>query len=314
LNKNKIIDSIISYYRNSHITKKIQPDLAQFKFSSDYILHNLNQGIGDGLMLYQFNSKNDNYHNIQVFFNPELKNIFNKYNSYIGEIFNPNLNKKNFWICVAQANFDCKGGHFLQKIQYLCDLNNQIKPRPLLNNIHNTIKNKVILTFDKGPTVQTHIHPKARTLYPETKNLIQDFINKNLYKYNFVEVGKTFSGLENVENKTNFGIEKTAQEIGECEYFFGIHNGLMHIATAFEKKCIIIINFPSAKELYLPCIKEIDIPDVDWLYPQNIHLHQDDEGQLVKKISYNNIEKAFNEELYPYYSEEFLDLKMDNIV
>jgi hypothetical protein len=82
----------------------------------------------------------------------------------------------------------------------------------------------------------------------------------------------------------------------------------MHIAAGLNKKSIIIINFPSARDLYLPALKELNIPDQDWLYPQNVHLHQDEDGDLVKQLNYKNIEKAFNGEVYPYWGNSFLEL------
>jgi len=301
-------DLIINYYNNTKLLKNLPPTPEFLKEETDYTLLNYNFGIGDSLALYLFNNREDNKKNINLYFNPSIAEEFKIYNNYISSILTNNLKPKNFWICFLQSNFNCGGGHFIQRIRNSIGLKKQIKPQPILFNQTTEIKNKVVLTFDKGPVDQTGIHQKARILYLENKNLIQKFINQNSNKFYFVEVGRYFSGLENVENKTNIGIQKTTAEIASCEYFFGIHNGLMHIAAAFNKKSIIIINFPSANHLYLPALKELDIPDQDWLYPQNVHLHQDEDGELVKKFTLENIEKAFNGEIYPFWSDSFLEL------
>jgi hypothetical protein len=303
-----IKDTIVNFYKHTDLIKNLPPTPDFLKEESDYTLLNYNFGVGDSLALYLFDKPEDNKKNINFYFNKSIAEEFNIYNSYINSVFSPNLKPKNFWVCLLQSNFNCGGGHFIQKIRNAFDLPKQIKPQPLLSTPILEIKNKVVLTFDKGPVDQSAIHKKARLLYPEHKKIVQDFINKNLNKFSFVEVGRSFSGLENVENKTNLGIQNTTAEIASCEYFFGIHNGLMHIAAALSKKSIIIINFPSAKHLYLPALKELNIPDQDWLYPQNVHLHQDEGGELVKQFTYTNIEKAFNGEVYPFWSESFLDL------
>lgn len=306
-----IKDTIIKFYKNTNLIKNLPLPPDSLKDESDYTLLNYNFGIGDSLALYLFNNPEENIKNINFYFNKSVAQELNDYNSYINSILDPNLKPKNFWICLLQSNFDCGGGHFIQKIRNTFNLEKQIKPKPLLSNKISEIKNKVVLTFDKGPVDQTQIHQRARILYPENKKIIQDFINNNLNKYSFTEIGRHFSGLENVENKTDIGIKNTIAEIASCEYFMGIHNGLMHVAAAFDKKSIIIINFPSARDLYLPALKELNIPDQDWLYPQNVHLHQDEDGELVKQFTYNNIEKAFNGEVYPYWNNSFLELIMN---
>ena len=86
-----------------------------------------------------------------------------------------------------------------------------------------------------------------------------------------------------------------------------MHNGLMHIAAGLGKKSIIIVNFPSAKDIILPCLSEVKSKELSWLYPQNIHLHEDDDGPFVKFLTYLSIEKAFNGEIYPFFSFEYLN-------
>jgi hypothetical protein len=303
-----IKDLICNFYKNTNLEKQLSRPPESLKDESDYTLLNYNPGVGDSLLLYLFKDSLDNTKNINLYFNSSISQEFSKYNNYIHSILTQNIKSKNFFVCLLQSHFNCGGGHLFQRIQNSLGFKLQIRPRPILSSNIEEIKNKVVLTFDKGGVDQSQIHPKPRILYPENKKIIQEFINNNLNKFSFVEVGRSFSGLENVQNKTNLGIEKTADEIASCEYFFGIHNGLMHIAAGLNKKSIIIINFPSAKHLYLPALKELNIPDQDWLYPQNVHLHQDEDGDLVKQFTYKNIEKAFNGEVYPFWNDSFLEL------
>ena len=302
-------DCIINFYKNTNLLVTKQDPLRIQELIKQYphTLINRNHGVGDSLMLYHWSSCDNNTYNTLINCNINISNSLKNFNNYIPAIFD--IEKKNLInICDIQSNIDCGGGHFLQKIQHVCGIHKQLRPRPLLINKHNTIPNMVVMSFDKGQGNQTSIHPRARLLYPEHKITIQKFINNNLNKYTFVEVGKTFSGLENIIDKTNQGIEITAKIIAECDYYFAMHNGLTHIAAGFNKKSIIIINFPSAKHIYLPCLKEIRLQEISWLYPQNVHLHQDDEGELVKFLDYDNIERAFNGELYPFFLETYLTL------
>jgi hypothetical protein len=306
-----IKDIIINFYKNTTLIKNSPSVPESFKDEKDYTLLNYNDGIGDSLVLYLFDNAEDNIKNLNFNFNPTIREDFKDYNPYIYSA-STRMQTSNIWVCLLQSNFNCGGGHFIQRIRNSLGLPQQIKPRPLLStNLIKEIKNKVILTFDRGKVDQSHIHANPRILYPENKEIIQKFINNNLNKYSFTEVGLTFSGLDNVENKTNIGVKNTVDEIASGEYFFGIHNGLMHVAAGLNKKSIVIINFPSAKTLYLPALKELNIPDQDWLYPQNVHLHQDNEGELVKQFTYENIEKAFNGEIYPFWSNDFLNLILD---
>ena len=34
------------------------------------------------------------------------------------------------------------------------------------------------------------------------------------------------------------------------------------------------------------------MPDMNWLYPQNVHMHQDNGSEMVPLFSYENLKKA----------------------
>ena len=96
--------------------------------------------------------------------------------------------------------------------------------------------------------------------------------------------------------------------IASCEYFLGIDSGPMHVAAALDIKSIIVINDPT-NNIYLPKIKECEIPNAEWLYPQNVHLNRINSNELVPYFDIQNLSKAFKGEIYPYWSTEFLNIK-----
>ena len=298
------IDYIQKFY--SSVDDKFVP--LRNKLPQNLFLFTINGGIGDSLVLFLFKEENENTKNIKTFYNTVVANELKKYNEYMYSIIdNRPKNTRSLFVCEIQDKIRYPG-HFIQNIQYCLGLPIQDIPRPLLNNLTETVKNRVVMTFDRGAhgQFQTNIHPKPRILYDEHKIVIEKFIKNNSHKYEFIEVGKTSSNIKGDIDKTNLGIEKTAELIGSCEYFFGIHNGLMHIAAAFQKKSIIIVNFPKAHEIVLPMLKRTDYPDMDWLYPQNVHLHQDEDSYLVPKLCYESITKAFDGHVYPYYNESYI--------
>jgi len=221
------------------------------------------------------------------------------------------LDEKMIGVVDLHTNYDMGNGHLFQQIQRTLDLDIQLAPKATLVVEGITPKkNRVALNFNTG-TAQDQkrlIHPRARELYEEHRASIQRFILDHQSTYEFVEFGTFFSGLEGVNNRVGLPLEKTIQELAGCEFYFAMHSGLMHVAAALRLKSIIIINFPEAKRLYLPSLHDLGLVDLEWLYPQNVHLHEDGEGELVKKLSYENIQRAFNGELYPFFEDKHLEL------
>lgn len=293
---NKYKDIVQKYYENLPDDPFIAPIEEKVNVCA------FNPGVGDSLMTYQvLNEQECNGHTFFPY-NRHYANEFLDFNTYIStsqiSTSKPILN-----ICDIQTHIKT-GGHFLQKVQKILGLTIQEIPRPkLITNIA-TIKNRVVMTFDRGAhgANQTHLHPRPRILYPEHQETIQSFINDHQHIYEFIEVGQSKSSLRGVQDQTNIGIRETSKLIASCDFFFGIHNGLMHIAAALKKKSIIIINFPSAEHVVLPAIKYNPHPDIDWLYPQNVHLHQDKGSVCVPKLCYDTIVLAFNGDTYPFYS------------
>lgn len=206
--------------------------------------------------------------------------------------------------------YNCGNGHFFQRIQRAAGFEPFYKPKGFLFQSSIKQPNRIALHLSVGPHAlyQRHIHPKARQFYPEHRESLQNYIKDNQDKFEFIEYGTEFSGMEGVINRCGLKLESTIKELSECNFFIGLHSGVMHLAIALGLKCIIIINFPNPKELYLPALKDLPIEDLHWLYPQAVHLHEDSDGELVKEFSYKNIEKAINGDIYPYWSDKYLNL------
>ena len=196
-------------------------------------------------------------------------------------------------------------GHYYQVIQRLLGFKPQSKPRCVFNSGLQKEKRKVCIAFDCSGYEQNQkwIHPRARELYPEHRETIQRFIKNNKNKYEFVEIGVKSAGFDYTQNKTSLPLEDSIRELSTCELYLGMNSGLMHVAAAFDIKSIVIINFPCPKRMKLPYEKGVYLEDIEWLYPQNIHLHEDGGGGYAPYLSYDNVEKAFNGEIYPHKVE-----------
>jgi hypothetical protein len=84
--------------------------------------------------------------------------------------------------------------------------------------------------------------------------------------------------------------------------------GPLHVAAALNVNIICITNFPPAEMICLPALKDIDQVESEWFYPQSVILHQDGEGPFVKQLSLENLQRALDGDLYPYWSDRYLPL------
>jgi hypothetical protein len=272
-------------------------------------LINYNPGLGDALSVTSI-SKVAAKQNKEIAINSPSPHFpaLCKFNPYYKPIHNHvPLIRAEF----IQGYYEAGNGHFFQWLQRACCLEPDLKPKATIIYEKPKIKNRIILHLSVGvhATVQKQtIHPRAREFYPEHKETLQKFILDNKDKYEFIEIGTNFSGLNNVQNKCGLKLEESIHEMAQGEYFLGLHSGVMHVAAALDLKSIIIINFPRANNLYLPYLKDIGLADMNWLYPQNVHLHEDDKGELVPMFSYENIEKALDGAIYPYWKDNYLNL------
>jgi hypothetical protein len=212
---------------------------------------------------------------------------------------------------VLQRDYDLGNGHFIQRLHRAIGLEPPLKPQGILGVTGEKMRGRVALHFEPGRHAawqRDHVHARAREIYPGTTAELQRFINGHS-ELEFLEIGNRPSGLlQGVDNKTGLPLHETLELLRSCEWFIGIMSGPMHLATALNCKCIVIINFPDPTQIFLPTLKDIDQVESEWFYPQNVHLHQEGEGRQVKQFSQYNLERAFNGEVYPYWSDIYLPL------
>jgi hypothetical protein len=314
----KYSDEILSFYKKRndlYLPKRLELEPSLFK--DGWTVANSNSGLGDTLSVMSIPPLCvEQNRAVEIFSNsshyPTLCKYVSQRDNYARKLVESRVDRIGYLrVEMLTDKYDCGNGHFFQQIQRGLGFIPDILPTARLTYDKPKIKNKVVLNFNAGAHVSTQrqtIHPRARELYPEHKASIQQFINENKAKYYFVEVGTDFSGLENVEDKTKLHLNESIDEVATSEFYLGIHSGVTNLAAAFSVKSIVIINFPEPSYVRLPMVVPVGVPDMTWLYPQNVHLHEDGDDLLCPIVSVENLTKAFNGEIYPFFNDNYLDL------
>lgn len=297
-------DQIMAHYRSATALrlKPLRPVVA-----TD-ILSTTCQGLGDTMMLTdlpaasakqykQWQSFSSSRHFLPLMsFNPSYQEIKDK--AYL--INAPDL--------VHQ--YDCGNGHYLQRIRRAFGLQVDDKPHGFLRWHGQRNRETVILHFDPGVHAKWQrkaIHKRARMIYEETREAIKAFVASRP-TWTFIEVGESPLQIEGTEyRKTNTTVD-LVNLIATGEWFIGIMSGPMHVATALGLKCVVIVNFPKAEKVFLPTLRVTGQVEEEWMYPQNVHLHQDGDGPLVRRATLNNFNRAFDGDIYPFWSDKYLPL------
>ena len=316
-----ISSSIVDFYKKN--TGLWRCDIAKPQGSvgfDNFFLYDADGGLGDCLAitaLPEVGLQNKKHFGIKSFGKhlSSLQPYFNLSANVIAEIekvlqqgcLNPKILVETF----------CYNGHYIQQIHKSLGLNTPDLPRGGLKLQKNEEiqKNKVVLNFNAGEhsSVQKQtIHPRAREFYAEHRETIQKFIFANS-QYDFVEVGTEFSDLENVKNETGKPLNVAIDHLYQADFYLGINSGITNLAAAIGVKSIVMLNFPNAEYIKLPQIVRLNLPDMDWLYPQNVHLHMDEDSDLCRIFSYQNLEKAFNGEIYPFFRQDYISLIHEKI-
>jgi len=272
----------------------------------DFALSNENHGIGDTVVITAISRagfQNGKFIPIQSI-SPHFKAL-TTFNPYYREAERP-------FVALAtrlQFNYDLGNGHFIQRLERAFGITPELKPRGCLVVETRTVPGRTVLHFKPSDWArrQRAFHPRAREIYPETLAIIQEFIQQHP-EMHFVEVGNESSALAGVEDWTNLPLTETITRMATAEYFMGPNSGPLHLAAALGLKTISIINFPDPSQIWLPVLKNINLVESFWLYPQSVILHQDCDGPAVKRISIRNLELAIEGDLYPYWSDEYLGL------
>lgn len=192
------------------------------------------------------------------------------------------------------AKYNWGGGHAIQRIARALGLPEIYKPKGVLDSLKPTsIANRIGYHVDRGTQKHTSLSSTALSIFDSYKGDHDEYEWHNL---------ASFTDTTNLEGLINF--------LSTCEYFIGINSGPMHLAAALGIKSIIIVNDPSPELLYLPRIKEVEISDLEWLYPQNVHLHTGGSNELVPFFNEDSLVDALNGNVYPYFKDDFLDIKL----
>lgn len=206
------------------------------------------------------------------------------------------------------SQFETGNGHFIQRLRRAYGFAIDLKPRGFLGDIITRKSNNVVLHFEAGAHSEwqkTHVHPRARMLYPNTKKIIEKFIAQNPH-YDFIVWGNT--QIKGASNLTG-SLYMLVNLLAGARYFVGIMSGPLHVAAALNIPSIAIINFPHPNKIYLPTLKTTTQIEEEWFYPQNTHLHQEPSNNPhVPQISLRTLSMAFNKELYPFGNDKYLNL------
>jgi hypothetical protein len=276
--------------------------------TSLHTLINHPQGIGDVMALTHLpgaakaQGKDLSIYSASRFFRPLME-------------FVPAYQNKTNAFCVSaaelNAHYDLGCGHFFQRLQRAYGLLPNLKPMGTLVTQNPRHAGRVILHLDAGIHAEwqrQHVHPRAREVYKENLTILQQFISQNRSRYEFVDVGRVRAPLQGVTSGFNDDIREVVDIMSTATHFIGIVSGPMHMATALGLNCTIILNFPDPNLIFLPVMRNIDQIESEWLYGQNVHLHQDGEGPLVPAFTLRNLERAFHNEIYPFGSDAHLSL------
>lgn len=302
-----IEDIINKYYKDKKSLKPRLDDLASINGSDKLNLTTLNIGLGDAVILTALTK--DRSKNLNIYSENKHWQSLCKFNTRL----NKNIDFGQYIRTELLEFFDIGNGHLAQRLQRAIGLNIESKPTPYIN-VHSQVnKKKIGLHFSTGISAFDLLNKgfqNPRQLLDESKTIIESFINES--EYEFYEFGqKSIFRNEKVTSLSSLSIEESIIKLAECEYFIGLNSGFMNIAAGLNIKSIIVVNAPHAKDLYLPVLVDCSKEDMNWLYPQNVHLFQNDENELVPRLSIDSIKKAINGEVYPYWETKYLNLIYD---
>lgn len=234
---------------------------------------------------------------------PHFRPLFTRTWHPVGE-----FNAMQVEIWRAWTTYDLGPGHVLQRIRRLFGIVADPLPKPSLRTLSHRVKGRVVVHLEPGGGVEwqrRNIHPRAREFYPEHLDAMQAFARERR-DLEFVTVGG--KSLHWCRHENTPDAAALVDVIGSAEWFIGLCSGPSHIAAALGLKSIVVVNFPDPRKLILPAVVDLETHDMEWLYPQNVHLHEDASGPLVPRFSKRNLHRAFNGEIYPFWKHDWLPL------
>ncbi len=200
-------------------------------------------------------------------------------------------------------------GHYLQRLRRAFGWPVDVVPRASIKWQGRRANNRVLMHFEPGPHAlwqRKHVKQGARVLTAQSRAILEKFV-ANHGEMEFWQVGAAPPGgpLRGVHMVRTPTLADLVDKAGQCAWFLGIVSGVMHMASALQLKCVVLVDFPEAGRIMLPTLRQTGQLEEEWLYPQNCHLHQEDEGELVKRLSVDTLRQAFDGELYPYWRTDY---------
>jgi len=303
ISSNKITnDDILNHFRSVVPVRK--KPIIRFDHSETSLTTSV-QGLGDLLML---SALGEHAKSNAWSVSPKWKDV----SSLIGNVDNWAL-PKSVVIDHLYAKHDLGPGHFIQGIQRSFGFDVSPIPSAFVNKFTHNPTKKIALHFDPGPHAvwqRKHIHPRMRELYPETKAHIERMI-KDMSEFSFVSIGSNPPKIRGASNAATSLVE-LAKLLSECDYFIGVPSGPMHLATAIGCKVICIINYPPCEKIVLPSLVHSGVDEEEWLYPQNVHLHQEQGSRFVPSVTADTLKAAIDGDVYPYWSHNYCNLICEN--
>lgn len=296
-------DQILRYYRG--VTPKKLLPLRPYNGDT---LTSVCQGLGDTVMLTDVVAAGAKQGKPRSVFSPSQHFLqLMSFNQYYKD------NKEKGY-CLNAPDlvrlYDSGNGHYLQRLRRVMELEVEDKPHGFIHWHGMRNRQKVIMHFDPGVHANWQrkaIHKQARMIYPETRKALEAFIASKP-GWEFIEVGNKPLLLKGSKHAATANTVSLVNTIATGEWFIGIMSGPMHVATALGLRCVVIINFPKPEKIFLPTLVTTGQVEEEWFYGQNVHLHQDGEGPLVKRCTSDNLKRAMDGGLYPYWSDKYLSL------
>lgn len=288
------VDDVHRFFASLPDTKK--PKFPRTLDPEEWTLTNTPTGIGDSVMLTDIEraASSANRKATSWLCTTSFRALQN-FNPYHRTIQSPH------WISLSayQGAFDLGPGHNFQRARRIFGLPIDSRPSGCLVVPGAVRKNRVSLHFEAGSHAENQkcYHPQPRVVYPQNLEIVRRFIRAHP-ELDFFEIGG--SVLKDTVPSLNCSLDETIRAMSECCLHIGIISGPYHMANALGVPTICIINFPSPWQLMLPCVKNIDIVEAEWLYPQSHILHQDHDSSHWPMLSLYNLERAYNRETYPY--------------
>lgn len=198
-------------------------------------------------------------------------------------------------------------GHFLQILQRGMGFEAELKPATYFNIPAEKVKNSVLISIEGD-------HYGHLTV--QVRDQIQEFVNRNKNEFKFTETWARSEKANLItDNYIHTDIISLIKQMASFEYFVGFDSGLMNVASGLGMKGIIIVdgsNGLKVEMLYLPRPNDSEkMLGSDFLYPQHVHLYMNDENELVPRFDVENLERAMGGDVYPYWSDEYLDLILE---